>query len=126
MYELATFCRHVLHVDGRQGLVEKLGNRLVLLSTEWLDAMHPCKNSTISECEIAPLRDFRCANACCHRPSDRALLLGSIRRDWGTLEAFESFVHHELRLVYEHSKRRYTTQLSRVSLETANLMLGDG
>jgi hypothetical protein len=125
VYELATFCQHVLRVDGRFK-IEQLGNRLVLLSPEWPSSLHPCKNSALSESELAPLRNFKCANARCHRPSDRALLLGSIRREWGTLEAFESFVHHELRQVYEVSKQRYTTQLSRVSLETANLMLGDG
>jgi len=125
VYELATFCRHVLHVDG--GLSpKKLRNRLVLLSPDWPATLRPFKSGRLTERELAPLRGFKCSNARCHRPSDRALLLAAIRRDWGTLEAFEAFVRGDLLRVFEDSKERYNSQLGSVVLETLNLLLGDG
>uniref|UniRef100_A0A7S4I6M5 Uncharacterized protein n=1 Tax=Prymnesium polylepis TaxID=72548 RepID=A0A7S4I6M5_9EUKA len=125
VYELATFCQHVLWVDGRLD-TQKLGNRLVLLSPDWPATLNPFKGTPLSERELVPLRGFKCADARCHRPSDRALLLSAIRRDWGSLEAFESFVRVELVRVFELSRQRYNSQLCRISLDTANLLLGDG
>lgn len=59
----------------------------------------------------------------CYKPSDRAMLLGAIRSEWGARRP--SFVQTELLEVLQASKEQYTQQLASVAGESVQLLLGD-
>ena len=115
VYELATFCK--MH---RNTLDEKL----VLLSLDWPSVLHPLKPAALTDGERAWFEGFSCTKVQCAKPCDRATVLGQIREEWGSEEAFERFVQTELPLVLERSKRRYSRQLLRTTFEAFDLAFG--
>ena len=69
--------------------------------------------------------NFRGERAKCFKPSDRAMLLGRIRDEWGSEEAFDKFVHTELREVMVQSKAQYQRRMKEVAAESVDLLFGD-
>ena len=57
----------------------------------------------------------------CAKPCDRATVLGQIREQWDSEEAFDHFVQTELPVVLERSKRRYSRQLLRTMFDAFDL-----
>ena len=57
-------------------------------------------------------------------PADRGTVLGRIEQEWGSLDAFDTFVREELPAVLLEGKRRYAKQGSRVLAETAKFLFG--
>ena len=71
------------------------------------------------------MKTFQCRKARCFQPSDRALLLQSIRDEWGSLEAFDNFVREALPAIMVTSKLQYRTRFRRVVAESMELLFGD-
>ena len=117
VYELATFCKR------HQG--DELRRKLLLLSLEWPSALAPWKRRELSAAEEGMLRRFRSVRAKCFKPSDRAMLLGRIRDEWDSEEAFDTFVHNELREVMVQSKAQYQRRMGQVAAESFDLLFGD-
>ena len=115
VYELATFCR--MHKD-------KLDSRLLLLSPTWPSAFSPFKSVLLSEEERAPLTNFRLADVQCAMPRDRAIVLDAIRDEWGSEEAFETFVRNQLPDVLAASKQRYSRQMASVAGNAFEMAFG--
>ena len=116
VYELATFCR--MHTAD-------LSSRLLLLSIKWPSALSPFKRGALSSEEVGWLDGFRCLQAKCFKPADRAMLLGRIREEWGSEAAFDTFVRTELKAVMAQSKRRYQQRILTVAGEAFELIFGD-
>lgn len=116
VYELASFCR------AHRG---QLKARLLLLSLEWPSSWSPFKTAKLSADERQRLEHFSCLEAHCYKPADRADLLATIRREWGSEAAFDAFVHTELLEVLAASKAQHVHKLAGVASESAQLMLGD-
>lgn len=115
MYELATFCRmHKGHLD----------SRLLLLSLKWPSVFDPFKSAQLSEEELKPITSFRVVDVDCAMPRDRAIVLDAIRREWGSEEAFETFVRTELPEVLATSKRRYSRQKACVAGRAIQMAFG--
>ena len=53
------------------------------------------------------LSEFRCRDAQCWRPVDRAVLLHEIRSAWGSEAAFDDFVRAQMPALLARSKRRF-------------------
>ena len=117
VYELATFCKR------HQG--DELRRKLLLLSLKWPSTLAPWKRRELSAAEEGWLQGFRCVRAKCFKPSDRAMLLARIRDEWGTEEAFDAFVHTELREVMLQSKEQYQRRMARVAADSCDLLFGD-
>ena len=116
VYELATFCKkHHGQLEGR----------LLLLCLEWPSTLNPCKSRRLSSGEVGWLANFRCLDAQCYKPSDRAMLLGLIEREWSSTEQFDDFVRTELTQVLAQSKAAYQGALSRVAGESFAMVFGD-
>ena len=62
----------------------------------------------LTEQELNLLRNFRCAEVHCLMPKDRAFVLAEIRRLWGSMDAFDTFVQQELPQVLRVSKERFS------------------
>ena len=116
VYELASFCKH------HQGAA--LHERLMLVSLEWPSSLSPASSPTLTETERGVLASFRCREAECFKPCDRATVLAAVRKDWGSEAAFDTFVQHDLVKVLEESKTRYSTWLAQVTSDTLELMFG--
>ena len=116
VYELATFCK---------ANQQQLSSKLLVLSLEWPSSLNPFKRKGLSDREIAWLSNFRCRNARCYKPSDRALLLAAIRSKWGSEAAFDDFVRTELLEVMRVSKARYQQQLWDTAGRNFELVFGD-
>jgi hypothetical protein len=112
VYELASFCR--LHKD-------ELSSRLLMLSLDWPSAG---RRSTTTREEREMLRGFRCADVRCAVPKDRAFVLAAIRREWGSIRAFEEFVQQQLPDVLAASKRSYSKQVPKVAAGALQLLVG--
>ena len=54
---------------------------------------------------------FRCRDAGCFKPSDRAIVLQVVRDKFGSEDKFDEFVHVQLLKVLERSKREYSSKL---------------
>ena len=74
--------------------------------------------------ELAPLTGFRLADVQCAMPRDRAIVLGSIRREWGSEAAFEDFVRRQLPEVLAASKQRYSRQMASVAAQAFAMAFG--
>ena len=75
--------------------------------------------------ELSLLRNFRCAEVHCLMPKDRAFVLAEVRRLWGSLDAFDTFVQQELPVVLRASKERYTQNgLVGTAYQAQDLFLG--
>ena len=116
VYELASFCK--LH-RGAQ-----LSERLLLISLEWPGVLSPLKRAKLTREEAAWLDGFRCGDARCAVPSERAIVMSAVREVWGGEEAFEAFVRDELPPVLAESKARYSRQAGRVMYEALDAMFG--
>jgi hypothetical protein len=116
VYELATFCKE--HKD-------ELSQRLLLLSISWAPLHSPFKDPELTEEERDAFRDFRCRDARCFKPSDRAYVLQAIRDEWGTEEAFDRYVQTELPVILAVSKRAYSRRFVRVLRSNVEYMFGD-
>ena len=103
----------------------ELQRKLLLLSLQWPSTLAPWKRQQLSADEERWLAEFRCVRAKCFKPSDRAMLLGRIRDEWGTEEAFDAFVHTELREVMVQSKAQYQRRMGQVAAESFDLLFGD-
>jgi len=99
VYELATFAKHHKH---------QLPQRLLLLSITWASVLSLFKDPELTAEETAAFSNFRCRDARCFKPSDRAYVLQAIRDEWGSEEAFDQFVQTELPTIFAASKRAYS------------------
>ena len=123
VYEMATFCRDYKEFNA----LDRLKDDLLLLSLEWpgsLSLARLCFSTDLTDEELDPLVNFKCRNARCFKPMDRAVVLAAIRRDWGSETAFDKFVREVLPGVLRESKKRYSTQLSRLAGRSFNLAFG--
>ena len=116
VYELASFCKK------HQG--NTLHEKLMLVSLDWPSSLSPTSAPRLTENEREVLASFRCREAECFKPRDRATVLAAVRTDWGSEEAFDSFVQNDLVTVLEESKTRYSTWLAQVTSDTLELMFG--
>ena len=116
VYELATFCK--MHRSDLQ-------TKLLLLSLKWPSSLSPFKRGALSDKEAKWLLEFSCLDAQCYKPSDRAMLLASIRDEWGSEDAFDAFVRTELRAVMEQSKRQYQGRIIAIAGAALDQMAGD-
>ena len=92
---------------------------------DWPSSFSPFKANELTETETRWLTSFRCADAGCYKPSDRATLLERIRAEWGGEAQFEDFVHTKLVGVFAEKKRVYQTRLLHVAAESFELLFGD-
>ena len=76
--------------------LEGLEGKLLLLGLDWPSVISPFKKTAVSDHELQSLRSFRCTEARCFKPSDRAYVLDAIRREWGSEEVFDKFVQEKL------------------------------
>ena len=65
----------------------------------------------LTDDELSWLRGFRCRDARCFKPIDRAFVLAAIRSAWTTEAAFDAFVQRELVAVLAHGKEKYSRQV---------------
>ena len=70
------------------------------------------------------LTEFKCRDAACFKPSDRATVLACIRARWDTEEAFDDFVQHDLVEVFRQSKRAYQRKLASTAYSSFELAFG--
>ena len=81
--------------------------------------------ASLDASELGSLDRFSCRAAQCYKPADRAFILKHIREEWGSEEAFDTFVHTELRAVMVQSKAQYQRQMSTVAADSVDLLFGD-
>jgi hypothetical protein len=106
VFELALWCD-----EYRSTLDEKL----FLVSTEWEHFASPFKSRCLSEKELAPLRVFRLDNLKAFRPCDRADVVATIVKRWGSEAKFEQFVRMELPTILAECRKRYYGLLQRIA-----------
>lgn len=116
VYELATFC------DMHE---RDLMDRLLLFSPTWPSIFRPSMHTVLLDKERAWLSDFRCREAICAKPADRAVILKDIRRRWQSEDAFDAFVHDTLPEILLESKAQYQRRMRTVALQCCELVLGD-
>jgi len=102
-----------------------LDQDLLLVSVEWSTYLNFCQSDELTPAELEPLQAFRCRDARTNRPSDRALLLAAIRREWGTEDEFDMFVRKELPPLLKHQKMRYTRTLGVLLWQHLDTACGD-
>ena len=105
--------------------LEGLEGKLLLLGLDWPSVTSPFKKTAVSHDELQSLRSFRCTEALCFKPSDRAYVLDAIRREWGSVEVFDTFVQEKLPHVLAQSKHNYSTRMLEVALHNLDLLFGD-
>ena len=64
----------------------------ISLSLSWPSSFSPFKAAKLSEKELNWFRNFSCREASCFKPSDRAFVIDSIRKEFGSEENFDLFV----------------------------------
>ena len=120
VYELAYFSKKY------QGPLKRyLDQDLLLLSVEWPSYLNFCQSSELTPNEFEPLQMFRCRDARCNRPTDRALLLAAIRREWGSEDAFDTYVRTELPPLLARQKQRYGKMLGVLTRTHLDIAFGD-
>lgn len=116
MYELASFCK-ILQRDPKR--------RLLLFSLEWPSSFNPFKRSKLSEEDLfSYFKDFSCYDASCFKPADKGYVLGEIRKEWGSEQAFDEFVRTKLPLLFAESNKTYSGQLKLVASRSLEQLLG--
>ena len=105
--------------------VEGLEGKLLLLGLDWPSVTSPFKKTALSDDELQSLRSFRCTEARCFKPSDRAYVLDEIRREWGSVDVFDTFVQEKLPHVLAQSKHNYSTRMLEVAMRNLDLLFGD-
>ena len=105
--------------------LEGLEGKLLLLGLDWPSVTSPFKKTAVSDHELQSLRSFRCTEARCFKPSDRAYVLEAIRREWGSEEVFDKFVQEKLPHVLAQSKHNYSTRMLEVAMRNLDLLFGD-
>ena len=105
--------------------LEGLEGKLLLLGLDWPSVISPFKKTAVSDHELQSLRSFRCTEARCFKPSDRAYVLDAIRREWGSEEVFDKFVQEKLPHVLAQSKHNYSTRMLEVAMRNLDLLFGD-
>ena len=120
VYELATFCNdNKMHTDPAPEA------RLMLINLEWPGTLAPFKSDKLADIELSWFTNFRCRRARCFKPSDRSVVLASIREAWGSEDKFDQFVANELPYTLRRSKMQYSKQLTTVLLSRLELVFGD-
>jgi hypothetical protein len=119
VYELATFTHmHGMHqVDAPSG-------KMLLLSLDWPSSFSPFKRTGLTKKEREWITGFRCRDAGCFKPSDRAIVLQAVRDKFGSEDKFDEFVHVQLLKVLERSKREYSSKLWDVAAESFSMVFG--
>ena len=119
VYELATFTHmHGMHqVDAPSG-------KMLLLSLDWPSSFSPFKRTGLTQKEREWITGFRCRDAGCFKPSDRAIVLQAVRDKFGSEDKFDEFVHVQLLKVLERSKREYSSKLWDVAAESFSMVFG--
>jgi len=119
VYELASFTKkHGMHES------DSPSGKLLLLSLDWPSSFSPLKRARVSEAELDWIRNFSCRDAQCFKPADRAFVLESIRNDFGSETAFDTFVRTHLPALLERSKREYAEKVLSAGSEAGNLIFG--
>ena len=78
----------------------------------------------LSQKEREWITGFRCRDAGCFKPSDRAIVLQAVRDKLGSEDKFDEFVHVRLLKVLERSKREYSSKLWDVAAESFSIVFG--
>ena len=128
VYELATFCRaHSVH-DVLFLSIDWAGQEVWW---KWLNPMQwvglftsNSSSEQLDQRERNMLLDFRCRDAHCTRPVDKAVLLSKIREQWGSEMAFEAFVRNDLVKALAEGKRSFANRRRQVVAETFALLFG--
>jgi hypothetical protein len=86
--------------------------KLVFLGVDWPSLLRHfvdprCWHTKLSKSELHQLRTFSCDNASCSDPAERASLLVLIEEQWGSVSAFEQFVHDFLPSIVLVCKKDY-------------------
>jgi len=116
VYELASFCK-IIQSDPQK--------RLLLFSLEWPNSFNPFKSSNVCEEDLlCYFKDFRCCDASCTKPADKGYVLGEIRNEWGSEEAFEEFVRIKLPSIFAESNHKYRGQLKLVASRSLEQLFG--
>lgn len=128
VYELATYCKlHHTGADSNEGKQAQL----VFLGLSWPSYLSASRllrighrHVQLSVEERNKLASFACREARCYRPADRALVLSSIREQWGSEKNFDQFVRCVLPVVMEKGKQRYAGQSQKASSRAWNMLFG--
>jgi len=116
VYELASFCK-ILQNDPTR--------RLLLFSLEWSSSFNPFKSSKRSEEDLlCYFKDFRCCDASCFKPADKGYVLGQIREEWGSEQAFDDYVRTKLPSLFAESNKKYSGQFKVVASRSLEQLLG--
>jgi len=115
VYELASFCK-MLESD--------MERQLLLFSLDWPSSIIQCKSSKVSKDESAYFKEFKCRNAKCYKPADRAWVLEKIRNEWGSEQAFDKYVRNTLPSIFAESKEIYREQLKTVANRSLERLFG--
>ena len=116
VFELASVCR--LHEA-------RLFDHLTMLCVDWPSVLSPLKATALSPEELSWLAEFRCEDAECLRPIDRANILAAVRRQWGSVGAFDQFVRERIPAVLAEGKRRYGHRVVTEAVRTFELAFGE-
>ncbi len=103
-YELATYCK--VHQD-------HLEERLEFLSLKWANTWNISwlyQRVELDQSEIKQLQEYSCLNTDCYMPADRATVLSSIRKTWGSEENFDKFVRTELPEIVRKGKEDFMSR----------------
>ena len=91
----------------------------------WASSFSPFKRvGGLTDKEREWITGFKCRDAGCVNPSDRATVLQAVREKFGSEDAFDEFVHVQLLKVLERSKREYSSKLWDVAAESFSMVFG--
>jgi len=113
VFELAMFSRW--HKDEN-----RLEDFIHMLGLDW-----DIFTSDLQQSEEDRLLDFSCRQAWCWNPEDRAVLLNTIRDEWGTEQAFDEYVQQELPQIALKCKQRFAVLPFKAAEGIFEIMLGN-
>ena len=119
VYELATFT----HMHGMH-LVDAPSGKMLLLSLDWPSSFSFLKRTGLTKTEREWITGFRCRDAGCFKPSDRAVVLQAVRDKFGSEDKFDEFVQVQLLKVLERSKHEYSSKLWDVAADSFSMVFG--
>jgi len=116
-YELACFCD--LHSK------KELETTLHFVSLEWAwwtRGVWLVRGVKLSEWEINLLDNYSCRDASCFMPKDRGTVLARIRKQWGSEEAFDTFVRKEFPALLLRGKQQFMSRPLKTMWKTLELL----
>ena len=87
--------------------------------------MSPFKSAELSEGELQQLYEFRCQDARCFKPADRAYVMAAIVEEFGSEAAFDLYVRKELPGILAECKKRYSRLLQTIGAQNLEHIAGE-